>query len=170
MEELRLRRYRPEDHDRVLELHVAALEATVGYVEDIPAELEADLRDVETHYLDTGGEFLVGERTGKIVAMGGFRPRETRGLLDLNMPVGHDVAELKRMRVDPGHMRNGYGERVLAELESRARNRGFARIVLDTGVGMTGAQSFYETHGYELTARASFRDGEVELVCYEKTL
>lgn len=170
MSDFRLRRYRSGDHERVRELHVAALEATVGYVEDVPDELEADLRDVEAHYLDTGGEFLVGERGVKIVAMGGFRPRKERGLLDLPTPVGPDVAELKRMRVAPGYMRNGYGERVLAELESRARERGFTRLVLDTGGEMTGARSFYEKHGYELTAQQSFRDGEVQIVCYEKVL
>ena len=35
---------------------------------------EPDLDDIEAAYLESGGEFLVGEADDEVVAMGAFRP------------------------------------------------------------------------------------------------
>ncbi|MFT4883059.1 MAG: hypothetical protein ACI8U4_000557 [Natronomonas sp.] len=95
---LSLRRYRPADRERVLELHEAAMRDVGAYVEGVS---DPDLEDIITSYLDSGGEFLVGEVDDEIVAMGAFRPAEgyiTEFLDGLSNP-----AELKRMRVAPDH-------------------------------------------------------------------
>lgn len=167
MTDLDLRRYEPADSERVLELHEAALRATGEYVEDVPEAVEADLHDVEGAYLRSGGEFLVGEVGGAVVAMGGFRPVEDSWIRDLE---GERAAELKRMRVDPAHQRRGYGERVLTALEERARQRGFQRMVLDTAPELTAARRLYEKRGYRQTGRREFRGGEVAVVLYERDL
>lgn len=167
MTDLDLRRYRPADSERVLELHEEALRATGEYVEDVPEEVEADLHDVEGAYLESGGEFLVGELAGEIVAMGGFRPVEDSWLREGE---GERTAELKRMRVAPAHQRRGYGEHILQALEERARERGFERMVLDTAPELTAARRLYGKHGYERTGRREFRGGEVAVVLYEKRL
>lgn len=165
-----VRRYEPSDHDRVLELHEHALRDADGYVEDVPPEAEADLHDITGTYLGDG-EFLVGETDGKIVAMGGFRTMEGRSVgFERTIAEPERTAECKRMRVAPACQRRGFGERILHVLEDTARERGFERMVLDTGPEMTAARSFYEKHGYEETGQQTFRDGEFAVVFYEKDL
>jgi ribosomal protein S18 acetylase RimI-like enzyme len=169
-DELAIRRYEPADHEQVLELHERALRDTGGYVEDVPPEFEADLHDIAGTYLDNG-EFLVGEHRGEIVAMGGFRAMEhSSDEFERSMTDPERTVELKRMRVAPARQRRGYGERILRALEDTARDRGFERMVLDTGPEMTAARSFYEKHGYEKTGRQTFDGGVVAVVFYEKKL
>jgi len=131
MDALTVRRYEPSDEAAVWDLHERALRDAGGYDEAF-AHRDTDLRNVSEMYLDAGGEFLVGERDGDIVAMGAFQPHDTAPAI-----------VLRRMRVDPGHQRSGYGTRLLNELEARARKRGFERAELDTTPDLTGAVAFY---------------------------
>lgn len=164
-----LRRYRPEDAERVRDLHVAAMREYDAFSPG--GELDADLRDVEAAYLDAGGEFLVGTRRGDVVAMGAFRPAEGY-IAEFVEDLGDRAAEVKRMRVAPAHQRDGYGQRVLDELEARARDRGFTEFVLDTSAGQTAARRFYEANGFSVAARRTVRPGDepFELLCYRKPL
>ncbi|MCU4743178.1 GNAT family N-acetyltransferase [Halobacteria archaeon AArc-m2/3/4] len=173
MAPLRIRRYEPRDEDAVWDLHVRALSAAGAYDEEF-AHLDADLRRVEAAYLDleAGGEFLVGEYDGALVAMGGFQPSDERD----------ETAVLRRMRVAPDHHRRGFGTAILEALEARARDDGFERIVLDTTARQAAAVAFYESHGYELWRRDTLEmgdesDGEeaensetLEMLFYEKRL
>jgi ribosomal protein S18 acetylase RimI-like enzyme len=164
---LSLRHYRPADRDRVLELHERAMRDVGAYVEGVP---EPDLADVEAAYLESGGEFLVGETDGEVVAMGAFRPAEgyvTELLDDLE-----NAAEIKRMRVAPARQGRGYGRRVYSELERRAKERGFDEFALDTTPAQTAAQALYESVGFELARRERLEhDGEsVTLLLYRKPL
>lgn len=109
-------------------------------------------------YLDGSGEFLVGLTDGDIVAIGGFQSR------------GDDAAEVRRMRVHPDHRRREYGERPLAALEERARERGFARVVLDTNERLTAARKLYGKRGYEEVRRATHSITGDEFICYQKEL
>ncbi|WP_346015538.1 GNAT family N-acetyltransferase [Bradyrhizobium sp. 153] len=59
-----------------------------------------------------------------------------------------DVAELRRMRVDPVFQRRGFGRSVLRELESRAVALRFKWVMLDTTTIQVGAQRLYESAGY----------------------
>lgn len=115
---LPIRQYRPTDTDRVHEFHEAALRAAGGFVEGAS---EPDLDAIEETYL-TDGDFLVGELDDRIVAMGAFRPAQ--GYITEFLDCSETTAELKRMRVDPDHQRQGYGQTVYDELECRARGRG----------------------------------------------
>ncbi|GAB3029616.1 hypothetical protein GCM10025298_17830 [Natronobiforma cellulositropha] len=139
-----------------------------AFVEGAPDE---DLADVETAYLECGGEFLVGEFEGRIVAMGAFRPADgyvTDFLPDLEAT----AAEVTRMRVDPAHQRRGYGRTILDELERRARERGVTELVLDTTPVQAGAIALYESRGYALVHRERATDfGEtLEMLFYRKGL
>ncbi|RDI71294.1 GNAT family N-acetyltransferase [Halopelagius longus] len=165
---LRLRRYRPEDHDRVLELHEEAMRDVGSFVEGVP---DLDLEDVRGAYLDGGGEFLVGEADGRIVAMGAFRSAEGY-VTDFLDDLPETTAELKRMRVAPDHQRRGYGQRVYEELERRARQRGFSDIVLDTTPKQVGARHLYERNSFEevLRDRVRVADESFEILFYRKSL
>ena len=134
-----------------------ALRSTGAFVEtNSTRDWDSDLDDIETVYLRTGGEFLVGEINDVIVAMGGVRLNDDGS------------ATLKRMRVHPRFQRRGHGRELLRRLEGAARQRGVQRIVLDTLPVQSAALALYLSNGYVETHRGQ-RDG-IELVFMEKSL
>jgi ribosomal protein S18 acetylase RimI-like enzyme len=163
---MNIRRYLPEDSDRVYELHEEALRAVGGFIEEIP---EPDLEDVEQSYIDQGGEFLVGEIGGRIVAMGAFRPAE--GYIADFLDTSDNTAEIKRMRVDPAHQRQGYGQSIHDELERRARECGFIELVLDTTPQQIESQHFFEKNSFDAVRRERLQPREevFELIFYRKS-
>jgi ribosomal protein S18 acetylase RimI-like enzyme len=165
--DLRLRRYESTDGDRVLTLEREALEA----VDARPDEegWTDDLRAVEETYLDPGGEFLVGELDGEIVAMGGLKPLDGEIVAMGGLkPLDGETAEITRMRVDPDHHRRGFGEAVLADLEAAATRLDYGELLLETTARQRAAQGLYEKHGYERTdARER---GRFEVLTYRKSL
>lgn len=154
IEGLWIRRYEPGDREAVRRLQDVALRDAGAHAED--EDLDADLGRIEAVYLEDGGEFLVGLYEGRIVAMGALRP------------AGPGRAEIKRMRVEPGFQRRGFGQQVLSVLEERAAARGYARLYLDTTVQQRAARSLYARNGYREVRRG--RMGPFECVFYEKTL
>jgi len=89
-------------------VHERALRASpLEFVEE--AAVDGDITAVQAHYPEQGGEFLVGESDSRIVAVGGYLPQDEQ------------TAELRRLRVDPGFQRHGFGQQLLDELEARAR-------------------------------------------------
>lgn len=166
--ELTIRRFRPSDEERVFELHEEALRDADAYAEGVP---EPDLDDVEAHYLDAGGEFLVGLADDRIVAMGAFRPVEDR-VAEAFDSLRRPTAELKRMRVAPSHQRRGFGQQIYDELERRAHASGFAELVLDVQAHQEGARRFYERNGFKVERRVEIEAfGEtLDTVFYRKPL
>ena len=59
-----------------------------------------------------------------------------------------DTGEVKRMWVAPGWRGTGLGRRMLAELERRAAELGFRRVVLDTNGTLDEALALYGSSGY----------------------
>lgn len=161
-----IRQYRPADNDRVRELHEVALRAAGGFIEGAP---EPDLDAIEETYL-RDGDFLVGEIGDRIVAMGAFRP--ATGSITEVLDCSETTAELKRLRVDPAHQRNGYGQAVFDELERHAREQSFAEMVLDTTPQQVGARRFFETNDFEQVRNEHRRwEGDpFELLFYRREL
>lgn len=58
------------------------------------------------------------------------------------------LGEIKRMYVVPGARGRGVARRLLAELETAARELGFERVRLDTGPDQPHARSLYVSAGY----------------------
>lgn len=140
---------------------------TPEYVPEAPDE---DLRAVRRHYLDDGGEFLVGEVDGAIVAMGAFAPPSE--WKEAYIELDSTTTEVTRMRVDPEYHRRGYGSAIYRELEDRARSEGYRRLVLDTGTENDAARGFYERFGFECRREVTVDFGPVslELALYEKSI
>lgn len=151
---LELRRFEDADSDAVWELHHLGLERTGAHLGHGP--WDDDLRSIPDSYLDHGGEFLVGVLNGRVVAMGALRH------------VTNAVAELKRMRVHPAFQRRGLGRQVLVALENRARELGYTKLRLDTGVVLTAAQGLYRSAGYREVGRGQI--GATDVIYFEKRL
>jgi len=154
----RLRRYEPRDREAVWALHRTALREAGSNPDDVPDS--DDLRDIESNYLDTGGEFLVVESDGEIVAMGGL------AVEGAEIPPG--AGELLRIAVHVDRQREGHGDRVVAGLEDAARERGLDRVFLWTAQRQRSAVRFYRARGYEGTDHRT--EGEYELLRFEKAL
>lgn len=151
---LELRSFEGKDQPAVWALHNLALEDAGLHAGNGP--WDEDLLDPSESYLARGGEFIVGLVGDRIVAMGGLLPTSSR------------AAEIKRMRVHPDFQRQGFGTRILEELERRAQQRGFRRLHLDTTREQRGAQRIYARHGYREARRATV--GPFEFIFYEKEL
>lgn len=163
-----IRRFQPGDGERVRELNESAMETTPEYVPDAPDE---DLRDVEGHYLEGEGDFLVAVREGTVVGTGALKPVEgwKHRVLD---DVAPDALEVTRMRVAPDHQHTGVGSAVYDALETVARERDAPVLLLDTGAKNGPARGFYEDEGFELVERieVEFEGVELDLVIYRKPL
>jgi GNAT superfamily N-acetyltransferase len=82
------------------------------------------------------GAWLIGWRGDEAVACGGVR---------LLSP---DVAEVKRMYVDPSARGGGLARRLVARLEAEALALGAQFVRLDTGRDMAPAVALYRSCGY----------------------
>lgn len=161
-DDLTIRRYRPGDEAALRELQRVALTGADAYFGE--GAVDEDLGRVESVYLDAGGEFLVGEIGGEIVASGAVR-RPSDVVRDLLGGVdAAAVAELKRFYVHPERHRRGIGQAIYDDLERKARELGYEALVAETTARQTAARRFYEANGFDETLReAAESDGE----CYE---
>lgn len=82
------------------------------------------------------GCFLLAFMGQEIVACGGFRA------------LSEEVAEIKRMYVDPGSRGRGIGHAILAGLEHRAYASGYRAAWLETGSKQPEAIALYTAVGY----------------------
>ncbi|WP_123537262.1 GNAT family N-acetyltransferase [Halosimplex salinum] len=176
MPELTVRRYRPDDAERVRELNRVAMRETPEWVPDAP---DPDLADVRGHYIDAAGEFLVGEveRGGAtrepdsgIVATGAYCPLD--GWMAEQFDARAGTAELTRLRVAPEYQGHGFGTRLVEALQHRARRVGYRAIVLNTGVENEQARGFYESLGYSCVREETveFEEAELDLALYWRRL
>lgn len=152
--ELQIRRYRPEDHDRLWAIHNRALQSVSAHAGN--GDWDDDLHHVSEVYLRNKGEFYVGELEGRIVAMGGLKR------------ISDDTAEVKRMRVDPPHQGAGYGKTILRALELRARELGYRTLTLETTQRQRAARHIYAAAGYIEQSRRQM--GEFTIIRMTKTL
>ena len=128
----------------------AELDSIYGNMSPTPAEL--------TGMDAPGAAFIIARDFGRPIACAALRPRTS------------EIAELKRMYVQPGHRRNGIGRRMLRMIEDLARERGFREIWLETGIPQAAAVRLYESRGYVKTAKFGDYKDESDCLCYAKKL
>ncbi len=102
------------------------------------------------------GVFLLARVDDAVVGCGGLRT------------LGAEVAEVKRMWVDPNWRGLGLGRRLLARLEEAARGTGHRRVRLDTASELSEAIALYSAAGYHETAR--YNDNPYAKHWFEKVL
>lgn len=124
----------------------------------VPPADYPDLIDVRGTYLLSGGDFLVADLDGHVVAAGGIMP----------YPAGH--AELLRIRVHPAMRRRGIGRTLVEALETRAAEMGVREVRLTTATNQPEAMSFFRSLGYTQTGRERQVGWSWTLVHYAKSL
>jgi ADP-ribose pyrophosphatase YjhB (NUDIX family)/ribosomal protein S18 acetylase RimI-like enzyme len=135
-----LRRVTDSDIEAVLTLH----HETLGYagIHAGPGPWADDLENPYEHYVETGGEFLVGVLGTFLISMGGLRR------------IGDHTAQVKRMRVHPRWQRLGHGRALVEHLEKRAQRLGFTRLLLDAPRAQKAALALYTSRGFQITSEA----------------
>jgi putative acetyltransferase len=79
-------------------------------------------------------------------------------------------AEVKRMFVAPSSRGTGVSTVILARLEQEGRDRGYARLVLETGDQQPDAIRFYSREGYTRIPNFGYYADSADSLCFEKKL
>ena len=102
--------------------------------------------------------FLVARWDGQPVGCGAFRLwTET-------------TAEIKRMFVEPAFRGRSIGRRVLDALEAAARQAGYTKVRLETGIVQPEALGLYQSAGYFRIECYGHHKDDPRSICFEKLL
>jgi GNAT superfamily N-acetyltransferase len=104
-------------------------------VHEPPAD-PADIRQHLDDYRPPKGRLLLAECDGTAAGVGALRM------------LGPDIAEVKRMYVDPNWRDRHVGSAILDQLLGEAHTRGARIVRLDTCRFMTAAQALYRSRGF----------------------
>ena len=104
------------------------------------------------------GAFVVLLRDGIPVAGGAFKRFDDH------------TAEFKRIWTSSAHRRQGLARRVVAELETESRRRGYGRVYLTTGPKQPEAKSLYLDTGYTPLFDTTLTPDQVVIHGFAKTL
>ncbi len=121
--------YRPEFRETLVHLWRASFAHGVG--QPVPSPLDDHLGYFDTHVLPET-QVILALRDGALAGFGAFTPES-----------------VVQLYVQVDHLGGGVGSRLLDHAKAASRGR----LWLYTFVTNTGAQRFYERHGFEVTER-----------------
>ena len=129
--------------------------------------LDADLaiRDGEDHgfysqfnKVDSIKYVLVAYENGEAVGCGAIKEYSSFDM------------EVKRMFTHPDHRSKGIATKILTDLEGWARELGFKKCILETGIKQPEAIHVYHRCGYAIIENYGQYAGIANSVCFEKNL
>lgn len=95
---------------------------------------------------------------GKAAACGGFKEYEL------------GTAEIKRVFTKKEFRNHGYGKSIMKALEKRAIEKGYTKLILETGVLLKDAKKMYAAIGFEVIENFGQYKSMPESVCMGKEL
>ena len=95
---------------------------------------------------------------GEAVACGSFKEYEP------------GIAEIKRVFTKESFRNRGYSKSIMRALEERAFNRGFKKLILETGFLLKEAMGLYTANGFHVIENYGQYINMPESVCMEKGL
>jgi len=101
---------------------------------------------------------LVCYEDGKPIAIGAYKEFEPK------------TAEMKRMYTLPEYRGRGIAGRILAELESWAKEEGYTTAILETGCTQQDAIGLYKKSGYVVTENFGQYAGVDNSICMKKDI
>jgi GNAT superfamily N-acetyltransferase len=140
-------------------LHPASVSLRQAQRDEI--ELRYGTPDSEPGPAPTGDDI-----TAFFVAFDNNKPLGCGGLRELNPT----EAEVKRMFVDPSARGTGVSTALLARLEQYGRERGYTRLLLETGDQQPDAIRFYTREGYERIPNFGYYVDSPISLCFAKAL
>jgi GNAT superfamily N-acetyltransferase len=150
----------------MLEVVPASVEDVLrsGLLDQLDAELRERYPGEPIHGIEpsqfqaAGGYFVRAQCESRSIGCGAFRPLDERTI------------EIKRMFVQPPYRGRGLARVILERLEAEARQRGFTRSVLETGVRQPEAIALYRACGYSEIEAFGPYVGSASSVCFGKAL
>ena len=142
---MEVQRYTDTYRQDVASLHKLAMQDAGAL---IPGPWNDDLDSIESTYIKSQGDFIIGLEHDHLIAMGALKR------------IDSERCELKRIRVHPNFQGKGLGRNILEELEKRARSLGYRYIELDTLSHLTNTIRFFEMNGYKRYGSAEFEGNE----------
>lgn len=129
-----IRTYRSEDQPAVRRLYQSG--RLIGQVQ--PDDDTADIEDIPAAYLEPDrGHFWVAELHGKRVGIIGVWEDEP------------DVAEIRRLRVDPAYVGHGVTTRLMETALAFCRREGYLKVILDTRIEQGPAKRLFERFAFQ---------------------
>ena len=142
-----IRAYEDADHAGVIDLFIrinrelAPPEMRERFEQYIQTSIDGEMSRLRDIFSETRrNAFWVVEADDKIVGMFGIEARS------------NESTELRRMYLDPRHRGQGIAQRMLGCAEARARELGFAKLILSTAEVQKAAIAFYHKSGYSLVS------------------
>jgi len=96
----------------------------------------SDMDNVEAHYFQNDGIFLVILDEGTIIGSGAIRK------------LNKEIAELKRMWLLDNYHGKGIGYKLITQLFDFSRSKNYEKVYLQTGPEQTRAINFYKKIGF----------------------
>jgi ribosomal protein S18 acetylase RimI-like enzyme len=131
--DLVIRPFAAADQAAARRLILAGLGEHFGTIDE---SLNPDLTDIAATYLAPGPRFVVACRAGELVGTGALRFH------------GAGEGELVRISVSPRHRRQGIAQAIVAHLIAEARQRGLARLLVETNYDWVAAINLYRRFGF----------------------
>ena len=107
-----------------------------------PELADRDVIEVESNYLEVGGEFWVVEQDGTIVGTAAYQP----------ITRGKNAVEIRKMYLLPQVRGKGLGRYLLAQLENAIAIKDYQEIWIETASVLKEAVKLYEFNGYQPAA------------------
>ncbi len=104
-----------------------------------PKLADRDVIEVESAYLNAGGEFWVVEQNATIVGTAAYQP----------IARGQSAVEIRKMYLLPEVRGKGLGKYLLAQLEKAIAIKEYQEIWLETASILKEAVKLYELSGYQ---------------------
>ncbi len=102
----------------------------------VEPQLDSDLDNPETAYMQPGGAIFLLEHEGKIFGCCAIKPLNSKS------------AEIKRLYLDKAVRRRGYGKQLLDTAIEYCQQMSYTRLVLDSHIRFSQATRFYKRNGF----------------------
>ena len=132
-----IRDWQPEDRHAAAEVIKTVLEE-YGLPWQ-PQSADRDVIEIESAYLDAGGEFWIVESCSTIVGTAAYHP----------IARGYRAAEIRKMYLLARIRGRGLGKYLLAQLEHAIAIKDYQEIWIETASILKEAVKLYELNGYQ---------------------
>lgn len=128
------------------------------YLNDIVGGEKQRTQYVQYNTLEDIHDVVLIESNGNVVGCGSFKY------------YNNETAEIKRFFVCEEYRGRKYGFTIIKQLERIAKEKGYKRLILETGKPLKSAMKLYEGLGYQVIKNYGPYINMSDSICMEKTL